>query len=57
MTRSENLADLSTHTLRDEREACLLLTTDHYAGSESVKEYHADYADRISDEIDRRNNT
>lgn len=57
MTRSENLADLSTHTLRDEREACLLLTTNHYAGSESVKEYHADYADRISDEIDRRNNT
>ncbi|MCX4703878.1 hypothetical protein [Streptomyces sp. NBC_01373] len=54
MPRSENLADMSTNGLRDEREACLLLTTDDYAGSERVKEFHADYADRISDEIDRR---
>jgi hypothetical protein len=57
MTRSENLADISTNGLRDEREACLLLTTDGYAGSERVKEFHADLADRISDEIDSRNNT
>lgn len=56
MPRSENLAAMSTTTLRDEREACLLLTTDDYAGSERVKEFHADYADRISDEIDSRNN-
>jgi hypothetical protein len=57
MDRSEILTDYSTDTLHDERAACLLLTTDAYAGSDSVKEYHADYADRISDEIDRRNNT
>lgn len=56
MPRSENLAAMSTDGLRDEREACLLLTTDGYAGSERVKEFHADYADRISDEIDGRNN-
>ncbi|MFC9891535.1 hypothetical protein [Streptomyces pilosus] len=55
MTRSEYLADYSTSTLHDERAACLQLTTDAYAGSDSVKEYHADYADRVSDEIDRRN--
>lgn len=57
MTRSENLARMSINGLRNEREACLLLTTDDYAGSERVIEFHADYADRISDEIDRRNNT
>lgn len=57
MTRSESLATTATHTLHDEREACLLLTTDDYAGTDRVKEFHADYADRISDEIDRRNNT
>ena len=57
MPRSEHLADMSTDSLHDEREACLLLTTDGYAGSERVKEVHADYADRVSDEIDRRNNT
>jgi len=57
MTRSEYLADYSTGTLHRERDACLLLTTDAYAGSGSVKEYHADLADRISDEIDRRNDT
>ncbi|HKT04462.1 MAG TPA: hypothetical protein VJT31_33520 [Rugosimonospora sp.] len=57
MARSENLADMSTNGLRDEREACLLLTTDAYAGSDRVKEFHADYADRISDELDSRNNT
>jgi tryptophanase len=54
MTRSEILADSSTSALHDERAACLLLTTDAYAGSDSVKEYHADLADRVSDEIDRR---
>ncbi|MGQ5576754.1 hypothetical protein [Streptomyces sp. ECR3.8] len=56
MTRSDVLADYSTSTLHDERAACLLLTTDDYAGSERVKEWHADCADRISDELDRRNN-
>ena len=56
MTSSENLATMPTTVLDGEREACLLLTTDAYAGSERVKEFHADYADRISDEIDRRNN-
>jgi len=56
VTRSENLATLTISGLRDEREACLLLTTDAYAGTTSVIEYHADYADRISDELDRRNN-
>ena len=54
MTRSENLADMHTDDLRDERKACLLLTTDDYAGTDSVKEFHADYADRISHEIDSR---
>ncbi|MBE1597199.1 hypothetical protein [Streptomyces stelliscabiei] len=57
MTRTENLATLTTNGLHDEREACLLLTTDHYAGSTQVIEFHADLADRISDEIDRRTNT
>ena len=56
MPRSEILATMSTQGLHDERAACLLLTTDRYAGSDSVKEWHADLADRISDEIDRRNN-
>ncbi|MFI8351309.1 hypothetical protein [Streptomyces sp. NPDC085596] len=55
MPRSDNLAAMSTDGLRDEREACLLLTTDTYGSSESVKEFHADLADRISDEIDSRN--
>jgi hypothetical protein len=55
MPRSENLADMTTDGLHETRDACLLLTTDNYAGSESVKEFHADYADRVSDEIDRRN--
>lgn len=55
MPRSEHLADMTTNGLRDEREACLLLTTDDYAGSDHVKEYHADLADRISDELDSRN--
>ena len=54
MPRSEHLATLTTNGLHNEREACLLLTTDDYAGSERVKEFHADYADRISDEIDSR---
>lgn len=57
MTRSEYLTDSSTSTLHDERAACLLLTTDRYAGSDSMKEWHADLADRVSDEIDRRNDT
>jgi len=56
MPRSEHLADMTTNELHDEREACLLLTTDDYAGTDRVKEFHADYADRVSDEIDRRNN-
>jgi len=56
MPRSENLATMSTNGLHDEREACLLLTTDAYAGSDRVKEFHADYADQISDEIDSREN-
>jgi hypothetical protein len=57
MPRSEHLAAMSTADLHDEREACLLLTTDAYAGTDRVIEFHADYADRISDEIDHRNNT
>ncbi|MGW5175886.1 hypothetical protein ACWERY_16180 [Streptomyces sp. NPDC004082] len=57
MPRSEHLAATSTSSLHDEREACLKLTTDTYAGSDRVKEFHADYADRISDELDRRNDT
>lgn len=55
MPRSEHLADMTTEGLHDERDACLKLTTDDYAGTERVKEFHADYADRVSDEIDRRN--
>ncbi|MEV0556263.1 hypothetical protein AB0I27_22775 [Streptomyces sp. NPDC050597] len=55
MPRSEYFADMSTDGLHSEREACLLLTTDRYAGTERVKEFHADYADRISDELDSRN--
>lgn len=55
MARSDHLADMTTPGLHNEREACLLLTTDDYAGNEHVKEVHADRADRISDEIDRRN--
>ena len=54
MPRSEHLADMSTDGLHSERDACLLLTTDNYGGSDSVTEYHADYADRVSDEIDSR---
>lgn len=57
MTRSENLTNMTTDGLHDEREADLLLTTDAYAGTDRVKEFHADCADRISDEIDRRNNS
>ncbi|MEV0526035.1 hypothetical protein AB0I66_21600 [Streptomyces sp. NPDC050439] len=56
MPRSEHLADMPTESLHDERDACLLLTTDDYAGSDRVKEFHADYADHVSDEIDGRNN-
>lgn len=55
MTRSASLATLTTAGLRDEREACLLLTTDAYTSTESVIEYHADLADRISDELNSRN--
>lgn len=57
MPRTEHLATMTTPGLHDEREANLLLTTDNYGGTEAVIEYHADCADRISDEIDRRNNT
>lgn len=56
MTRTENLTTMTTNGLRNEREANLRLTTDAYAGADRVKEFHTDYADRISDEIDRRNN-
>jgi hypothetical protein len=55
MPRSDRLAAMSTDGLHDERDACLLLTTDVYAGTERVIEFHADYADRVSDELDRRN--
>lgn len=54
MPRSEHLADMHTDDLHDEREACLLLTTDGYAGTDRVKEFHANKADRISDELDSR---
>ena len=58
MPRSEHLADMTTPGLHDEREACLQLIDPHYDRcSPSVTEYHADYADRVSDEIDSRNNT
>lgn len=57
MTRSEVLATMTTDGLRYERKARLLMTTDAYAVNDRLKEYQADYADRISDEIDRRNNT
>ena len=56
MPRSEHLATMHADDLRDERDACLLLTTDDYAGTDRVKEFHADYADRISDELDSRDN-
>ena len=55
MIRSEILADLSTEGLHHERAACLWLIDSRYDRcSKSVTEYHADLADRISDEIDRR---
>lgn len=57
MTRSEILAAMTTDGLRYERKARLLMTTDAYAVNERMKEYQADYADRISDELDSRNNT
>lgn len=56
MTRSEILATMSTAGLRYECKARLLMTTDDYAVNDRMKEYQADYADRISDEIDSRNN-
>lgn len=56
MPRSEHLANTSTISLHEDREACLKLTTDGYAGTDRVKEFHADYADRISDELDSRDN-
>ncbi len=56
MPRSEHLADMSTEGLHEQRDACLRLIDVRYDRcSESVTEYHADYADRLSDEIDRRN--
>ena len=55
MPRSEHLADMSTDGLHEQRDACLALTTDDYAGTDRVKAFHADYADRVSDEIDSRN--
>jgi len=56
MLPSEILANMTTPGLREERAACLQLTVASFC-SESVIEYHADYADRISDEIDSRDNT
>lgn len=53
MPRSEHLADMTTRGLNDERTACLQLATADYC-SDSVQEFHADYADRVSDEIDSR---
>ena len=55
MPRSEHLADMTTPGLHEERDACLKLTDPSFC-SESVVEFHADYADRVSDEIDSRNN-
>lgn len=57
MPRSDRLADMTTRELHTQRAADLLLTTDDYAGTDRVKEYHANRADRLSDEIDSRNNT
>lgn len=55
MPRSEHLADMSTDGLHEERDACLrLIDSNYYRCSASVTEYHADYADRVSDEIDGR---
>jgi hypothetical protein len=54
MPRSEDLTNMSTISLHEEREACLQLATADYC-SDRVQEFHADYADRISDEIDSRN--
>jgi hypothetical protein len=56
-TRSEQYAATSIDSLGEERAACLKLTTDDYAGSERVKEFHADCADRISDELQARAET
>lgn len=57
MPRTEHLTTMTARDLRDEREACLRLIDIRYDRcSESVTEFHADLADRISDEIDRRNN-
>ena len=55
MPRSEHLADMTTLGLHEERNACLQLIDIRYDRcSPSVTEYHADYADRISDELDSR---
>jgi hypothetical protein len=57
MPRSEYLADMHTDDLNDERDACLKLTNGHYYNcSDRVIEFHADLADRISDELDSRAN-
>ncbi|WP_020116811.1 hypothetical protein [Streptomyces canus] len=54
MLPSETLANISTLGLHEERAACLQLTDPSFC-SDSVIEFHADLADRISDEIDSRN--
>jgi hypothetical protein len=51
---SEIYRAMSTEGLRDEREACLFLAAPDAPCSDRVREFHADLADRISDEIDRR---
>lgn len=56
MPRTEHLTNMTTPGLHDERKACLQLATADYC-TDRVKEFHADYADRVSDEIDRRNQT
>jgi hypothetical protein len=58
MPQSKHLADTTTPGLHEKREACLHLIDVRYDRcSESVVEYHADVADRVSDEIDSRDNT
>lgn len=56
--RTEHLTNMTTPGLHSEREACLWLIDSNYQRcSEPVTEDHADDADRISDEIDRRANS
>lgn len=57
MPRTVHLTEMTTRSLEAERAACLRLIDPRYdMCSESVTEFHADYADQISDEINRRDN-